>query len=82
MEKTEIIELIKAGIPDANVFVEGEGCNFTVVVVSSEFEGQSLLKKQKKVMAAVAEQIRSGALHAIAIKTHTPDEWDKINATG
>ncbi|VAW88043.1 hypothetical protein MNBD_GAMMA16-1958 [hydrothermal vent metagenome] len=80
MEKTEIIELIKAGVPNSDVFIEGEGCNFTVVVVSPEFEGLSLLKKQKKVMATVAEQIRSGALHAIAIKTHTPSEWDRINA--
>lgn len=80
MEQTEVIELIKAGIPEADVFIEGEGCNFTVVVVSSTFEGQSLLKKQKQVMATVAEQIRSGALHAIAVKTHTPSEWGRMNA--
>ncbi|NOY73336.1 MAG: BolA/IbaG family iron-sulfur metabolism protein [Gammaproteobacteria bacterium] len=80
MEKVEIIDLIKAGIVDAEVFVEGEGCNFTVVVVSHTFEGQSLLKKQKQVMATVAEQIRSGALHAIAVKAYTPDEWGEINA--
>jgi len=79
MEQTEVITLIKAGLPDADVFIEGEGCNFTVVVVSPNFEGQSLLKKQKQVMATVAEHIRSGALHAIAIKAHTPDEWEKIN---
>ena len=78
MEISEVIGLIKAGIPDAEVLVEGEGCNFTVVVVSPVFEGLSLLKKQKQVMATVTEQIRSGALHAIAVKAYTPDEWSEI----
>ncbi len=79
MEKIEVVNLIKTGIADAEVFVEGEGCNFTVIVVSRGFEGQSLLKKQKQVMATVAEQVRSGALHAIAVKAYTPGEWGKIN---
>ncbi len=71
----EIVALIKAGIPDAEIIVDGEDCSFSVTVVSASFEGLSLLKKQKAVMATVKDAIASGALHAITIKAHTLDEW-------
>lgn len=71
----EVVALIKAGIPDAEVIVGGEDCSFSVTVVSPSFEGLSLLKKQKAVMATVKEAIASGALHAITVKAYTLDEW-------
>jgi len=38
-------------------------------VVSSSFEGKSLLAQQREVMATVNDLILSGELHALAIKT-------------
>jgi len=71
----EVVALIKVGIPDAEVVVEGEDCSFSVTVVSASFEGLSMLKKQQAVMKTVAEPIASGALHAISVKAFTPAEW-------
>ena len=71
----EVVALIKAGIPDAEVMVDGADCNFSVTVVSASFDGLSLLKKQQAVMATVKEQIASGALHAISVNALTPAEW-------
>jgi acid stress-induced BolA-like protein IbaG/YrbA len=66
--------VIKAVMPDAEVTVDGEGCNFSVTVVSAGFEGQSPVQRQRSVMAPFKEKILSGELHALSIKALTPDE--------
>ncbi len=75
METQAVEELIRAGVPGAKVTVTGDGSHFEAVVVSEAFAGKSLLQKQRMVMATVNAQIASGELHALSIKTFTPDEW-------
>ena len=74
MQTETVARLIEAGIPGAEVKVTGDGSHFEAVVVSSEFHGKSLLEKQRMVYATVDEQIRSGELHALSIKTYTPED--------
>jgi len=75
VEVKAVEDLIRAGMPGAEVRVSGDGSHFEAVVVSAEFAGKSLLAKQRMVMATVNDQIRSGELHALSIKTYTPEEW-------
>ena len=70
----EIENLIKAGINGANVTMEGDGCSCSTTVISEEFNGKSLLERQKMVLATVRAQIDSGELHALSIKAKTPEE--------
>jgi len=70
----QIEELIKSGFKDAKVKMEGDGCNCSTTVISDEFEGKSLLERQKMVLATVRSQIDSGELHALSIKAKTPSE--------
>ena len=58
------------------VQVSGDGSHFEAIVISQDFAGKSLIQKQRLVMAAVREQIASGELHALSIKTYTPEEWE------
>lgn len=67
MENEQIEELIKAGIPDAQVTVTGDGRHFEASVVSDTFEGESLLKRHRMILATVQEQIASDELHALSI---------------
>ena len=76
METNEVQHLIKSGIPDATIIANGEGCNFSVVVVSDQFDGLSLVQKQKMVLSTVKEQLATGALHAMDVKAFTPKEWE------
>ena len=76
MEISEIRGLIEAALPNCRLAVEGEGCNFSVVVVSQEFEGVSPVRRQQKVLAAVKEPLSTGALHAMSMKVYTPAEWE------
>jgi monothiol glutaredoxin len=79
----EIVQLVKQGFDDANVMVEGEGCDLVITVVSSEFADLSEVKKQQRVLATLKEPLASGKLHAVSVKAFTPDEWqDKQKASG
>ena len=75
METEAVAALIKAGMPDAEVTVTGDGRHFEAVVVSSEFEGQSLIQRHRLVMATCTAEIQSDALHALSIKAYTPEQW-------
>lgn len=75
MDIAEIQQAIEAAVPDAQVMLEGEGCNFSAAVVSDNFQGVPLVKRQQQVLAAVAPWIATGALHAFTVKAHTKAEW-------
>ncbi|MGH8547208.1 MAG: BolA family protein [Methylococcales bacterium] len=75
MEPIEVEAMVKRELPDAEVIVNGEGCSFSVIVVSVRFEGCTLLKKQQLVLDSVKEPLATGELHAISVKAYTPEEW-------
>jgi acid stress-induced BolA-like protein IbaG/YrbA len=72
LEIEAVAQLIRQGIPGAEVQVSGDGSHFDAVVVSEAFEGLTPIKKQRLVMDTVKSQIASGELHALSIKTLTP----------
>ncbi len=79
MEIEEIKELIWRGLPDAEITITGDGQHFDAVVIAKEFENLNTLKRQQLVYATVAEQIGSGKLHALSLKTFTKTEWVEQN---
>jgi acid stress-induced BolA-like protein IbaG/YrbA len=69
---------IEAGIPDAIVQVTdltGGGDHYQAVVVSSQFVGKSLIQQHQLVYGTVREAMASEAIHALALKTYTPEAW-------
>ena len=79
METPTIEQLIRAGLPGAQVQVTGDGSHFEAVVVSDAFAGLTPIKKQRLVMDTVRSQLASGELHALSIKTLTPEEWAELS---
>lgn len=74
----QVSEMIKASLPDASVSVEdltGGGDHYQVTVVSSKFEGLTLVKQHQLVYGAVRDAMSSEAIHALALKTYTPEDW-------
>ncbi len=47
-----------------------------MVAVGEVFAGLSPVKRQQLIYGALSEEIASGALHAVSIKTYTPAQWD------
>jgi acid stress-induced BolA-like protein IbaG/YrbA len=82
MQPEEIKTLIEAGIAGSEAFVEGDGAHFTAFVISTEFAGKSRLQRQQLVNETVKKQLLSGLLHALSIKTFTPEEWQAIDPDG
>ncbi len=80
METVEILQAIETAIPDAQVYLEGEGCNFSAIVVSEAFHGLPTVKRQQTVLAPVSQWISTGALHAFSVKTYTTAEWENRQA--
>jgi len=74
MTLEEVQKKLELGIDQSEVTMEGDGCNCSTVVVSPIFEGMSLLQRQRTVLAVVSEEIKSGELHALSVKTYTPNE--------
>ena len=75
MDTEAVAKLIRDGMPGAEVTVTGDGSHFEAVVVSGDFEGKSAIQRQRLVMATVKPQIETGELHALSIKTFTPEQW-------
>lgn len=74
MDSTTIEQLIRAGLPDADVAVHGEdGVHFEARVVSPAFEGKSTLQRHRMVYATLGE-LMGGEIHALALRTETPAE--------
>ena len=76
----EVRDLIKAAMPDAHVQVEdttGSGDHFQIYVVSSIFKGKMLIDQHRLVQTSLQAAFDDGRIHAVEIKTETPEEWAK-----
>ena len=73
--KSEVINLIKLKIADSEVLVEnlrGDD-QLQVTVISSEFNGLSLVKQHQLGYSALKEELASEVSHALALKTEAPN---------
>lgn len=52
----------------------GSETHFKVVMVSTEFEGTRLIARHRVVNDTLAEEL-AGGVHALALHTYTPEEW-------
>ena len=78
----QVEAMIQAQLPDAQVQVmTADGEHYEVIVVSSEFEGKGLVKQHQLVYKAIQAEMLSGAIHAMAVKTYTPTEWQAATQT-
>jgi len=71
MSPEKIKQMITDAIPDSQVAMSGEDCNFAVTVTSSTFEGLPPLKRHRMVNDVFKAQFENGELHALSIKTKT-----------
>ena len=69
----DIKQWISDGMPDSSVEVEGDGQHFEAVIVSSEISGKSLIQRHQMVYGVLGDRMKS-QIHALSMKTLTPDE--------
>lgn len=74
MDTQSIKSLIEEALPDAAVEVRSDDdVHFEAQVVSPVFAGKLPLARHRLVYAALGE-LMGGAIHALSLKTLTPDE--------
>ena len=74
MDEATVKALIEKGMPDARVEVVGpDGVHFEALVVSEAFAGKMPLARHRMVYATLGE-LMGGAIHALSLKTLTPEE--------
>jgi len=53
-----------------------DGTHFEAVIVSPEFNGKNMVQQHQLVYAALGDRMRS-EIHALSMKTYTPEQWKK-----
>ena len=73
MDANTIFHLIKNGLPDAEISVEGEdGVHFSATVISASFQGLSTLQQHRTVYATLGHRL-GGEIHALQLTTGLPE---------
>jgi acid stress-induced BolA-like protein IbaG/YrbA len=82
LDPRELEKRIAAALPGAEVEVRdltGTGDHFEARVVAPGFEGMAMVEQHQAVYAPLRDVLESGALHALALKTYTPEQWKRLN---
>jgi acid stress-induced BolA-like protein IbaG/YrbA len=72
MDSTTIEQLIQAGLPEAEVSVNGaDGVHFEAHIISATFAGKSTLQRHRMVYATLGE-LMGREIHALGLRTDLP----------
>ena len=76
MDSKTIEQMIRSGLPDAEVSVSGEdGVHFEAVVTSPSFAGKTTLQRHRMVYATLGSKM-GNEIHALALRTGLPGGGD------
>lgn len=78
----DVRELILGAFPDAVVEVQdltGTGDHFAATIVSERFSGLPMIKQHRLVNQALLDYLEDGRIHALALKTFSPEQWQRAS---
>jgi len=74
MDSATIEQMIREGLPNAEVTVSGEdGVHFEAVVRCASFEGKTTLARHRMVYATLGK-LMGNEIHALGLRTELPEE--------
>jgi acid stress-induced BolA-like protein IbaG/YrbA len=71
----QIEQLLTEQLQLTEVRVSAEGSHYAVTAVGTCFADVSRVKQQQMVYAPIMAAIADGSIHAVSIKTFTPEQW-------
>ena len=75
MTAEQVAELIRAGLPQAEVRVASDdNTHFEAQIISVAFAGKRSLARHQLVYATLGE-LMGREIHALSIQAYTPEEW-------
>ncbi len=69
---------IETALPCELVQVEGDGHHFNAIIVSAEFRGKNMVQQHQLVYRALGDRMKQ-EIHALSMKTLTPEQWADSN---
>lgn len=84
IENHQIVTVIQKALEGAVVEVKNprkDGLHFDAIVVAKQFLGKSLVEQHQMVMGPLKDLFAT-QLHALSLKTYTPEEWENERNTG
>lgn len=75
MEAASVQALLDAQLENCEVSVQGEGSHYEILVIGELFAGLRAVARQQRIYAVLGELIADGSIHAVNIRTFTPEEW-------
>jgi len=82
LEPEKVQALLLAAFPAAEidlVDLTGTRDHYQARIVSTAFDGRSLIEQHQLVYRALGDAM-SGPIHALALKTYTPEAWKKAQS--
>ena len=73
-------QLIADALPCERLDVQGDGRHWFATIVSGSFAGMRLIARHQMVYAALGERLQNDEVHALSMKTLTPEEWAQQHA--
>ncbi len=80
MTAQELQSIIEAGLACEHCALEGDGRHWFATIVSPAFEGRRLLQRHQLVYATLGARMHTDEVHALSMKTLTPQEWKRAGA--
>ena len=71
------LETLNPGTTAQVTDLTGTMDHYQAVVVSPAFEGKLMIEQHRMVMALVRSEVDSGEVHALTLKTYTPEQFKK-----
>ncbi len=78
MTAEELKHIISSNLECEHIELEGDGQHWYATIVAQEFEGKRLIQRHKLVYATLGEKIQTNEVHALSMKTYTPQEWQEL----
>lgn len=77
----EIKSFIQQGLACQHIEVRGDGHHFEALIVSDAFTGKSMVQQHQLVYGALGERMKQ-EIHALSMKTFSPEQWQNVSAAG
>ena len=75
MTREELHSIISAGLACNHLELSGDGRHWYAIIVSPAFAGKRLIQRHQQVYATLGGRLQTDEVHALSMKTYTPDEW-------
>ena len=79
----QIKATLEKALPGSTIEMQdltGGGDHWQLFIVSPAFEGKGLIEQHRMVNDALKEEMADQRIHALALKTYTPEQWQKLGS--